>query len=86
VNAGTRHYLAFTVAPGQTWTFSPDVACYQVKGFEWSVVDASGALNDRGIYDACNPMGPLSLAPGKYSLVIEAGDTDADYKFTAKQS
>jgi hypothetical protein len=86
VNAGTRHYLAFTVTPGQTWTFTPDGACNQVNGFEWSVVDASEALNDRGIYDGCNPMGPLSLAPGQYSVRIQASGTDADYRFTAKQS
>ncbi|OBJ35302.1 hypothetical protein A5621_17450 [Mycobacterium colombiense] len=86
VNAATRHYLAFTVTPGQTWTFTPDGICNQVNGFEWSVVDASGALNDRGIYDACDPMGPLSLAPGQYSVRIQAGGTDADYHFTVKQS
>lgn len=86
VSAGTRHYLAFTVVAGQTWTFTPDGACNQVNGFEWSVVDASGALNDRGIYDGCNPMGPFTLEPGQYSVRIEAGGTDADYLFTAKPS
>ncbi|OBH63595.1 hypothetical protein A5685_21615 [Mycobacterium colombiense] len=85
VNAATRHYLAFTVTPGQTWTFTPNGICNQVNGFEWSVVDASGALNDRGIYDACDPIGPLSLAPGQYSVRIQAGGTDADYHFTVKQ-
>lgn len=86
VNAATRHYLAFTVTPGQTWTFTPEGTCRQVNGFQWSVVDADGALNDRGIYDGCSPMGPLSLAPGRYSVRIEAGGAAADYHFAAKHS
>lgn len=86
VNAITRHYLAFTVTPGQTWTFTPEGACNQVDGFQWSVVDAGGALNDRGINDGCDPLGPLSLAPGQYSVRIQAGGTAADYRFTVKQS
>jgi hypothetical protein len=31
-------------------------------------------------------MGPLSLAPGQYSVMIQAGGADADYHFTVKQS
>lgn len=44
VNTATRHYLAFTVTRGRTWTFTPDGTRNQVDGFQWSVVDASGAL------------------------------------------
>jgi hypothetical protein len=85
VNAATRHNLAFTVTPGQTWTFTPEGTCNQVNGFQWSVVDASGALNDRGLYDGCDPMGPFSLAPGQYSVRVQAGGADADYRFTVNR-
>jgi hypothetical protein len=54
-----------------------------VSGFHWSVVDASGALNDRGILDGCRTLGPLTLAPGQYDVKIDAQGTDADYAFTA---
>ena len=83
VAAGTRHYYRFIVAPGQQWTFTPGGACTQVSGFTWSVVDASGALNDRGITDGCGAIGPLSLAPGQYDVRIDAVGNDADYRFTA---
>ena len=83
VAAGTRHYYRFTVAPGQQWTFTTGGACTQVSGFTWSVVDATGALNDRGIMDGCSAIGPLSLAPGQYDVRIDAVGNDADYLFTA---
>ena len=83
VAAGTRHYYRFVVAPGQQWTFTPDDTCTQVSGFKWSVLDAAGALNDRGIMDGCSAIGPLSLAPGQYDLRIDAAGNDADYRFTA---
>ena len=83
VAAGTRHYYRFVVAPGQQWTFTPDDTCTQVSGFKWSVLDAAGALNDRGIMDGCSAIGPLSLASGQYDLRIDAAGNDADYRFTA---
>jgi hypothetical protein len=83
VAAGARHYYRFAVAPGQRWTFTPADGCTQVSGFTWAVVDATGALNDRGIDDGCSVVGPLSLAPGQYDVLIEAGGEDADYRFTA---
>jgi hypothetical protein len=83
VAAGTRHYLRFTAAPGQQWTFTPDTGCTPVEGFDWSVVDDSGALNDRGINDGCSVIGPLDLAPGQYDVMIGAQGVDAGYRFTA---
>lgn len=83
VTASTRHYYRFTVAPGQQWTFAPDGACNPRPGFQWAVVDATGALNDRGIEDGCATIGPLSLQPGQYDVMIAAFGNDADYRFSA---
>jgi hypothetical protein len=83
VTAGTRHFYRFTVAPGQQWRFAPDGACNTRPGFQWAVVDAAGALNDRGIEDGCNAIGPLDLPPGQYDVRIDATGVDTDYRFTA---
>jgi hypothetical protein len=82
VVTATRHDLTFTVMPGQQWTFTPGAGCAQVPGFVWQVLDADGGSGGRGIYDGCQPIGPLPLAPGKYDLRIDAQTADADYRFT----
>jgi hypothetical protein len=82
VGAATRHHLSFTVMPGQQWTFTPNTGCAQVPGFVWQVLDADGGSGGRGIYDGCQPIGPLTLAPGNYDLQIDAQTADADYQFT----
>ena len=45
-----------------------------------------GGSDGRGIYDGCQPIGPLTLAPGAYDVQIDAQSTDADYQFTARSS
>jgi hypothetical protein len=84
--AATRHRLSFTVSPGQQWTFAANAGCIQVPGFVWQVLDADGSSGGRGIYDGCQPVGPLTLSPGKYDLQIDAQMADADYRFTAHSS
>lgn len=86
VGAATRQHLSFTVTPGQQWTFTPTAGCSQVPGFIWQILDADGGSDGRGIYDGCQPIGPLTLAPGAYDVQIDAQSTDADYQFTARSS
>jgi hypothetical protein len=57
-----------------------------VPGFIWQILDADGGSDGRGIYDGCQPIGPLTLAPGAYDVQIDAQSTDADYQFTARSS
>ncbi|MDT5367856.1 MAG: hypothetical protein QOC62_2287 [Mycobacterium sp.] len=86
VTAATRHHLRFTVTPGQQWTFIPTAGCSQVPGFIWQIVAADGSSGGRGIDDGCQPIGPLTLAPGAYDVQIDAQNTDADYRFTVRSS
>jgi hypothetical protein len=86
VGAATRQHLSFTVTPGQQWTFTPTAGCSQVPGFIWQILDADGGSDGRGIYDGCQPIGPLTLAPGAYDVQIDAQSTDADYQFTVRSS
>ena len=86
VAAATRHHLRFTVNPGQQWTFTPAGGCSQVPGFTWQIIAADGSSGGRGIYDGCQPMGPLALTPGDYDVQIDAQSADADYQFTARSS
>lgn len=86
VAAATRQNLRFTAKPGQQWTFSPAAGCSQVPGFTWQVVGADGSSGGRGIYDGCQPMGPLPLTPGDYDVQIDAQSTNADYQFTVRSS
>jgi hypothetical protein len=86
VVAATRHHLSFTVSPGQQWTFAANAGCIQVPGFVWQVLDADGGSGGRGIYDGCQPIGPLTLSPGEYDLRIDAQTADADYRFTTHSS
>ncbi|HUB53540.1 MAG TPA: VWD domain-containing protein [Mycobacterium sp.] len=86
VSAATRQHLSFTVNPGQQWTFTPTAGCSQVPGFIWQVLDADGGSDGRGIYDGCQPIGPLTLAPGAYDVQIDAQSTDANYRFTVRSS
>ncbi|WIM89312.1 VWD domain-containing protein [Candidatus Mycobacterium wuenschmannii] len=86
VVAATRHHIGFTVSPGQQWTFTPAAGCTQMPGFVWQVLDADGGSGGRGILDGCQPIGPLTLAPGKYDLRIDAQTADASYSFTAQLS
>jgi hypothetical protein len=86
VAAATRHHLSFTVMPSQQWTFTPSAGCAQVSGFVWQVLDADGGSGGRGIYDGCQAVGPLTLAPGNYDLQIDAQTADADYQFTVRTS
>ncbi len=57
-----------------------------MPGFVWQVVDADGGSGGRGIYDGCQPIGPLTLSPGKYDLQIDAQSADAGYRFTVQMS
>lgn len=86
VSAATRQHLSFTVNPGQQWTFTPTAGCSQVPGFIWQILEADGDSDGRGIYDGCQPIGPLALTPGAYDVQIDAQSTDADYQFTARSS
>ena len=86
VSAAARQRLTFTVNPGQQWTFTPTAGCSQVPGFIWQILDADGNSDGRGIYDGCQPIGPLVLTPGAYDVQIDAQSTDADYQFTARSS
>ena len=86
VVAATRHQLSFTVMPGQQWTFTPSAECAQVPGFVWQVVNADGGSGGRGILDGCQPIGPLTLAPGNYNLQIDAQTADVSYQFTVRTS
>ena len=86
VSAATRQHLSFTVNPGQQWTFTPTAGCSQVPGFIWQILGADGDSDGRGIYDGCQPIGPLALSPGAYNVQIDAQSTDADYQFTARPS
>jgi hypothetical protein len=86
VSAATRQHLSFTVNPGQQWTFTPTAGCSQVPGFIWQILEADGDSDGRGIYDGCQPIGPLVLIPGAYDVQIDAQSTDADYQFTARSS
>ena len=86
VSAAARRHLSFTVNPGQQWTFTPNPGCSQVPGFIWQILDADGGSDGRGIYDGCQPIGPLALTPGAYDVQIDAQSTDADYQFTARSS
>jgi hypothetical protein len=86
LSAATRQHLSFTVNPGQQWTFTPTAGCSQVPGFIWQILGADGDSDGRGIYDGCQPIGPLALSPGAYNVQIDAQSTDADYQFTARSS
>ena len=86
VSAATRQHLSFTANPGQHWTFTPASGCSQVPGFIWQILEADGDSDGRGIYDGCQPIGPLPLTPGTYDVQIDAQSTDADYQFTARSS
>ena len=57
-----------------------------MPGFIWQILDADGGSDGRGIYDGCQPIGPLTLAPGAYDVQIDAQSTDADYQFTVRSS
>jgi von Willebrand factor type D domain/Effector protein len=86
VGAAARQRLSFTAKPGQQWTFTPAAGCPQVPGFTWQILTADGDSDGRGIYDGCQPIGPLALNPGTYDVQIDAQSTDADYQFTARSS
>lgn len=86
ITAATRIHLRFNVKSGQQWTFTPAGGCSEVPGFTWQVLGADGSSGGRGIYDGCQPMGPLTLTPGDYDVQIDAQSTDADYRFTARSS
>jgi hypothetical protein len=86
VTAATRQRLSFTATLGQQWTFTPAAGCAQTPGFTWQIRDADGDSDGRGIYDGCQPMGPLTLAPGAYDVQIDAQSADADYQFTVRSS
>jgi hypothetical protein len=64
----------------------PTAGCTQVPGFIWQIATPSGESDGRGIYDGCQPIGPLALARGVYDVQIDAQSTDADYRFTARSS
>lgn len=86
ITAATRHRLRFAVNSGHQWTFTPAAGCSQVPGFTWQIVGADGSSGGRGIYDGCQPMGPLTLTPGDYDVQIDAQSADADYQFTVHSS
>jgi hypothetical protein len=71
---------------GQQWTFTPSAGCAHVPGFVWQVLGADGGSGGRGIYDGCQPIGPLTPTPGNYNLQIEAQTADAGYQFTVRTS
>ncbi len=52
----------------------------------WQILTADGDSDGRGIYDGCQPIGPLALNPGAYDVQIDAQSTGAGYQFTARSS